>query len=178
MARLKEKYRGEIVPRLMEICEYKNIMQVPRLEKVVLNIGLGEANANAKALEAAEQAVKGVRTVPHVVGKFASSGTKIGGKRYKDAIATTNDLYCPCLAQNEGSKIPEGVECVYEVIASGLRLENVKKAMKVGIENATKVHGVLKITATNYGGTLGKGKIFLRSLFNSKAETHATNHSS
>lgn len=55
MARLKEKYREEVVPRLMEICGYKNVMQVPRLEKVVLNIGLGEAIANAKALEAAEQ---------------------------------------------------------------------------------------------------------------------------
>lgn len=55
MARLKAKYREEVVPRLMEICGYKNVMQVPRLEKVVLNIGLGEAIANAKALEAAEQ---------------------------------------------------------------------------------------------------------------------------
>ncbi len=55
MARLKEKYRQEVVPRLMEICGYKNVMQAPRLEKVVLNIGAGEAIANAKALEAAEQ---------------------------------------------------------------------------------------------------------------------------
>jgi large subunit ribosomal protein L5 len=55
MARLKEKYREEVVPRLMEICGYRNIMQVPRLEKIVLNIGLGEAIANAKALETAEQ---------------------------------------------------------------------------------------------------------------------------
>jgi large subunit ribosomal protein L5 len=54
MARLKQKYREEVVPRLMEICGYKNIMQVPRLEKIVLNIGLGEAITNAKALEAAE----------------------------------------------------------------------------------------------------------------------------
>jgi large subunit ribosomal protein L5 len=55
MSRLKEKYRKEVVPRLMEICGYKNIMQVPRLEKVVLNIGVGEAISNAKSLEAAEQ---------------------------------------------------------------------------------------------------------------------------
>ncbi len=55
MARLKERYREEVVPHLMEICGYKNIMQVPRLEKVVLNIGVGEAIANAKSLEAAEQ---------------------------------------------------------------------------------------------------------------------------
>ena len=54
MSRLKERYREEIVPRLMELCGYSNIMQVPRLEKIVLNIGLGEAIQNAKALEAAE----------------------------------------------------------------------------------------------------------------------------
>ena len=55
MSRLKERYRQEIIPRLMELCEYKNIMQVPRLEKVVLNIGLGEAIQNAKAMESAER---------------------------------------------------------------------------------------------------------------------------
>ena len=54
MPGLKEKYREEIVPSLMERHGYKNVMQVPRLEKVVLNIGVGEAIANAKALEAAE----------------------------------------------------------------------------------------------------------------------------
>jgi large subunit ribosomal protein L5 len=55
MARLKEKYRNEVVSRMMELCGYSNVMQVPRLEKIVLNIGIGEAIANAKALEAAEQ---------------------------------------------------------------------------------------------------------------------------
>jgi len=123
------------------------------------------AESDEAALEAAERAVEGIKTVPYVVGKFAASGTKVGGKKYKDAIATTNDAYCPCLARSEGSKIPEGVKCVYEVIASGLRLEDVSKAIKIGIENATKVHGVSKITTTNYGGTLGKGKIFLHNLF-------------
>ncbi len=54
MLRLKEKYRNEAIPAMMERHGYKNVMQVPRLEKVVLNIGLGEAIANAKALEAAE----------------------------------------------------------------------------------------------------------------------------
>jgi large subunit ribosomal protein L5 len=54
MARLKEKYQKEIVPALMERYGYRNVMQVPRLEKLVLSIGLGEAIQNAKALEAAE----------------------------------------------------------------------------------------------------------------------------
>ncbi len=55
MSRLKERYRKEVIPNLMELCGYKNIMQVPRLDKIVLNIGLGEAIQNAKALEAAER---------------------------------------------------------------------------------------------------------------------------
>ncbi len=55
MPGLKEKYQKEVVPSLMELRGYKNIMQVPRLEKIVLNIGLGEAIQNAKALEAAEK---------------------------------------------------------------------------------------------------------------------------
>lgn len=55
MSRLKERYRKEVIPHLKKLYGYKNIMQVPRLEKVVLNIGLGEAIQNAKALEAAER---------------------------------------------------------------------------------------------------------------------------
>jgi len=54
MSQLKERYRKEVVPTLKERYGYKNIMQVPRLDKVVLNIGLGEAIQNAKALETAE----------------------------------------------------------------------------------------------------------------------------
>ena len=55
MSRLKERYRKEVIPTMMERYGYRNIMQVPCLEKVVLNIGVGEAIQNAKALEAAER---------------------------------------------------------------------------------------------------------------------------
>lgn len=55
MSRLKEMYKKEVIPSLMERCGYKNIMQVPHLDKVVLNIGLGEAIQEAKAMEAAEK---------------------------------------------------------------------------------------------------------------------------
>jgi len=54
MSRMKDKYRNEVVAALKERGEYKNIMEVPRIEKVVLNIGVGEAIQNAKALEGAE----------------------------------------------------------------------------------------------------------------------------
>ena len=53
MNRLQEKYQKETVPALIKAFEYENVMQVPRIEKVVLNIGLGEAMDNPKALEAA-----------------------------------------------------------------------------------------------------------------------------
>ena len=55
MAALKEKYKKEVVPALIEKGGYKNVMEVPHLVKVVLNIGVGEAISNAKALEAAEK---------------------------------------------------------------------------------------------------------------------------
>jgi len=53
MSQLKEFYEKEAVPKLIETFNFKNIMQVPRLEKVVLNMGLGEAIQNIKLLDAA-----------------------------------------------------------------------------------------------------------------------------
>lgn len=53
MPRMKEKYQTEVVPALMERFGYRNIMEVPRFEKIVLNIGVGEATQDPKALEAA-----------------------------------------------------------------------------------------------------------------------------
>ncbi|MDD5038530.1 MAG: 50S ribosomal protein L5 [Dehalococcoidales bacterium] len=55
MSRMKERYKKEVIPALMELFKYENVMQVPHLKKVALNIGLGEAIQNAKALEAAEK---------------------------------------------------------------------------------------------------------------------------
>jgi len=53
MARLQDRYREEIVPALMQEFGYKNVMQVPKLQKIVVNVGLGEAVANARAIDAA-----------------------------------------------------------------------------------------------------------------------------
>ena len=51
MNRLKERYTNEVVKSLMEKYSYKSVMQVPKVEKVVLNIGVGDATTNAKALD-------------------------------------------------------------------------------------------------------------------------------
>jgi large subunit ribosomal protein L5 len=53
MNRMQERYQKEAVPALMKAFQYKNVMQVPRINKVVLNIGLGSEQENAKSLEAA-----------------------------------------------------------------------------------------------------------------------------
>jgi len=53
MPRLQEKYEKEAVSALMDKFGYKNIMEVPKLEKIVINMGVGEAKENQKALEAA-----------------------------------------------------------------------------------------------------------------------------
>jgi large subunit ribosomal protein L5 len=82
--RLKERYRDEIVPRLMEACGYSNVMQVPRLEKVVLNIGLGEAIANAKALESAESDLTAV-SGQHVI--ITRSKKSIAAFRLREGMA-------------------------------------------------------------------------------------------
>ena len=53
MSRLKEQYKNEIVPELTKKFGYKNVMQVPNLDKIVVNMGVGEAKENAKVLESA-----------------------------------------------------------------------------------------------------------------------------
>jgi large subunit ribosomal protein L5 len=53
MVRLKDKYMGEVIPAMQQKFNYKNIMEVPKLEKVVINMGVGEATQNPKALDGA-----------------------------------------------------------------------------------------------------------------------------
>ena len=54
MQRIREKYQKDIVPVMMKDLDYKNVMQVPRMNKIVINIGMGEAIENAKSIEIAQ----------------------------------------------------------------------------------------------------------------------------
>jgi len=58
MSQLKQYYHKEVVPKLLETFKYNNIMQVPKLEKIVLNMGLGEAIHNIKLLDSALEELK------------------------------------------------------------------------------------------------------------------------
>ena len=62
------------------------------------------------------------------------------------------------------SRVPEGVNYIPEIVIHGTSLEAVKQAIKAGIEAARTEEGVVKISAGNYGGKLGKYRIYLREL--------------
>ncbi|MBF0541528.1 MAG: 50S ribosomal protein L5 [Nitrospirae bacterium] len=72
-SRLREKYKAEIVPALKSLLSYKNVMQVPKLEKVVLNVGLGEAIQNIKLLDAARIELEMVTGQKAVITKAKKS---------------------------------------------------------------------------------------------------------
>ena len=71
--RLREKYAKEVVPALMKRFGYTNIMQVPRLEKIVVNMGLGEAVANPKLIDSAVQDVRSITGQKPVVTRAKKS---------------------------------------------------------------------------------------------------------
>ena len=73
MNRLKDKYIKEVVPELKKKFGYKNVMQVPGLKKIVLNIGLGEAIQNSKAMEAAEADLTAIAGQHPVITKSKKS---------------------------------------------------------------------------------------------------------
>ncbi len=86
--RLKERYRNEVVPAMMERFHYRNRMQVPRLEKIVVNVGVGEALQNAKALDAVVEDLRAItgqqplvtRARKSIAGFKLRAGRRIGAK--------------------------------------------------------------------------------------------------
>jgi large subunit ribosomal protein L5 len=88
MSRLKDKYASEVAPALQETFRYKSVMQVPKVEKIVLNMGVGEVNSNPKALENAMRdmgIISGQRPVATIATKSVAAfklreGMKIGCK--------------------------------------------------------------------------------------------------
>ena len=73
MARLKEMFETEVAPRLMKEFQYKNVMEVPRIEKVTINMGLGEAIQNPKLLESAVEELSAIAGQKAVITKAKNS---------------------------------------------------------------------------------------------------------
>ena len=118
------------------------------------------------ALLAAERAQTAAAAVPGVItpfpGGIAASGSK-AGSRYKFAVASTYAEYCPTLRAKLGdaSKVPEGVTSIQEVILNGRDLDAISAATQAAIAAAKDTPGLVRISAGNYGGRLGKSFVYL-----------------
>ncbi len=128
-------------------------------------------NADA-ALAAAEAAVSAIAPLPGVIlpfpGGVVRSGSKVGSRRSKTMIASTNDSFCPTLRAVTKSALPDGVNSVLELVLNGIDAEAISGAMRIGIEASCRP-GVRAISAGNYGGKLGPHHFYLRRLFGQEA---------
>ena len=112
MSRLKDTYNNEIVDALMKKFGYKNIMQVPKLDKIVINMGVGEAKDNAKVLDAA---VKDLETI---------SGQKAVLTRAKKSVANfkiREGLAIGCKVTLRGEKMYEFLDRLVNLSLSRVR---------------------------------------------------------
>lgn len=121
----------------------------------------------SSALVAAEAAVAAIGTGADVAlpfpGGIVRSGSKVGS-RYPKLKASTNDAYCPTLRGLTKTELPVGCNAVYEIVIDGLSFEAVQSAMKRGLHAAAAMPNIVRITAGNYGGKLGKHHFHLREL--------------
>lgn len=115
-SRLKDIYQNEIIDALMKKFEYKNVMEVPKIEKVVINMGVGEAKENAKLLDAAVSDLETITGQKAVVTKAKKSvanfkireGMPIGckvtlrGNRMYEFVDRLINLALPCVRDFRG----------------------------------------------------------------------------
>ncbi|HZA94407.1 MAG TPA: formylmethanofuran--tetrahydromethanopterin N-formyltransferase [Gemmatimonadales bacterium] len=119
------------------------------------------------ALEAAEAASDAMAAQPGTIlpfpGGVVRSGSKVGSRRIKSMIASTNDAYCPTLRAVTKSALPEGVNSVLEIVVNGVDAPSIANSMRAGIDAACRA-GVIAISAGNYGGKLGPHHFHLREI--------------
>ncbi|MEM3757620.1 MAG: formylmethanofuran--tetrahydromethanopterin N-formyltransferase [Candidatus Bathyarchaeia archaeon] len=118
-------------------------------------------------LEAGRKALRAISQIESVVTPFdiCAAGSKPETK-FPQIGPTTNHPYCPSLKSRLGSesKVPEGVRYIPEIVINGLTLDSVQEAMRAGIRAAMSVKGVVRISAGNYDGKLGKYIISLKEI--------------
>ncbi|RYU60926.1 formylmethanofuran--tetrahydromethanopterin N-formyltransferase [Methylolobus aquaticus] len=119
------------------------------------------AESQAQALAACEAAIAAMKTVPNVImpfpGGVVRSGSKVGS-RYKALNASTNDAFCPTLKGQTVTALSPEIESVMEIVIDGLSDQDIRRAMRLGIEAVCALgaaNGVRRISAGNYGGKLG-----------------------
>lgn len=122
----------------------------------------------AGLLETAEATVAAIAKVPDVItpfpGGIVRSGSKVGSK-YKGAVASTNNAYCPTLRGTTKSELDADTIAVLEIVIDGLTSQSVSDAMRVGLKAVTDIgaaKGVTRVSAGNYGGKLGQHHYHLK----------------
>lgn len=127
-------------------------------------------NDRAGLLTTAEAAIDAIGAVPDVItpfpGGIVRSGSKVGSK-YKGAIASTNDAFCPTLRGRAKSDLSPDTIAVLEIVIDGLTSKAVADAMRAGLKTIIEMgaaKGVTRVTAGNYGGKLGQHHYKLREL--------------
>ncbi|HEX5575646.1 MAG TPA: formylmethanofuran--tetrahydromethanopterin N-formyltransferase [Gemmatimonadales bacterium] len=130
------------------------------------------ARSNDAALSAAEAAADSMEAQPGVIlpfpGGVVRSGSKVGSRRSKTMIASTNDAFCPTLRAVTQTALPDGVNSVLEIVINGTDAAAIARAMKTGIDAACG-DGVVAISAGNYGGKLGPHHFHLRQIMSEAA---------
>lgn len=118
-------------------------------------------------LQAAETAVDAMRECPGIAlpfpGGIVRSGSKVGSK-YRALRASTNEIYCPTVRPLALSELPAECGAAYEIVIDGLDEAAIQHGMRVGLQAGLSCPGLLKITAGNYGGQLGKFHFHLKEL--------------
>lgn len=124
----------------------------------------------AGLLEVTEAAVAAIAKVPDVItpfpGGIVRSGSKVGSK-YKGAVASTNDAFCPTLRGAVKSELDADIIAVLEIVIDGLTSEAVANAMRAGLATIVETgaaKGVARVSAGNYGGNLGQHHYHLKDL--------------
>lgn len=124
----------------------------------------------AGLLEVTEAAVAAIAKVPDVItpfpGGIVRSGSKVGSK-YKGAVASTNDAFCPTLRGAVKSELDPDIVAVLEIVIDGLTSEAVANAMRAGLATIIETgaaKGVARVSAGNYGGNLGQHHYHLKDL--------------
>jgi len=124
------------------------------------------------ALSAAEAAADAMDAEPGVIlpfpGGVVRSGSKVGSRRSKTMIASTNDAFCPTLRAVTATALPEEVNSVLELVINGTDAGAIARAMRAGISAACR-EGVMAISAGNYGGKLGPRHFHLRQIMSETA---------
>jgi formylmethanofuran--tetrahydromethanopterin N-formyltransferase len=125
------------------------------------------ARAADAALAAAEAAADALEGMGDVIlpfpGGVVRSGSKVGARRIKTMIASTNDAFCPTLKAVTKSALPDEVNSVLEIVINGADAPSIARAMRVGIDAACR-DGIVSISAGNYGGKLGPHHFYLRNI--------------